>query len=91
MFCSNDTIALGALNAAYERGLQVPGDLAVTGFDDLAEAAWPTMSLTTMAVPFTDMLRSAVTLLLERIGGYDGGARRIVHGVTPVLRSTHGR
>jgi LacI family transcriptional regulator len=90
VFCSNDVIAMGALNAAYARGIRVPDDLAIVGFDDLQETARPTVNLTTIHVPFHDMLRSAVTLLLERVGGYDGGGRRVIHPVTPVLRGTHG-
>ena len=90
LFCANDVIAIGALNAAHAAGVRVPGDLALVGFDDLESAAWPIVSLTTIRVPFADMLRTAVTLLLERIGGFDGGGRRVIHPVTPVLRSTHG-
>ncbi|TNY35497.1 LacI family DNA-binding transcriptional regulator [Thermomonospora catenispora] len=91
LFCANDMIALGAMNAAHELGLRVPGDLALVGFDDLAEAAWPLVGLTTIRVPFEDMLRSAVDLLLERITGFRGGPRRVVHPVEPVLRSSHRR
>ena len=91
LLCANDTIAFGALDAAFTAGSRVPGDVAITGFDDLAEASWASVSLTTIAVPFADMLRSAVTLLTERIAGYSGSARRVVHGVTPVLRRTHGQ
>ena len=91
VFCSNDVIAMGALNAAFARGIQVPDDLAIVGFDDLDETARPTVNLTTIRVPFQDMLRSAVTLLLERVGGYNGGGRRVIHPVTPVLRGTHGQ
>jgi LacI family transcriptional regulator len=90
IFCSNDEIALGALNAACERQLRVPDDVAVVGFDDLDQAAWPLIGLTTISVPFADMLHSAVNLLLERIGGYAGGGRRLIHPVKPVLRRTHG-
>ncbi|TQS45463.1 LacI family transcriptional regulator [Cryptosporangium phraense] len=89
LFCANDIIAIGALNAASAAGLRVPDDLALVGFDDLESSAWPIVSLTTIHVPFGDMLRSAVTLLLERIGGFAGGGRRVIHPVTPVLRSTH--
>ena len=90
LLCANDSIAFGALDAAFAGGLRVPEDVALTGFDDLAEASWASVSLTTVAVPFADMLRSALSLLIERIGGHTGSARRVVHGVTPVLRRTHG-
>ena len=90
VFCWNDVIAMGAVNAAYELGLSVPDDLALTGFDDLAEAAWPVFGLSTVAVPFGDMMHSAVNALMERIGGYAGTGRRTTHAITPVLRRTHG-
>lgn len=90
LFCSNDEIALGALNAAFELGLRVPEDVALVGFDDLEQASWPLISLTTIHVPFADMLHTAVNLLLERIGGYSGSGRRLIHPVEPVLRRTHG-
>ncbi len=90
VFCGNDVIAMGALNAAFARGIRVPDDLALVGFDDLEETARPTVNLTSIHVPFHDMLRSAVTLLLERVGGYTGGGRRVIHPVSPVLRGTHG-
>ncbi|MGI5420461.1 LacI family DNA-binding transcriptional regulator [Actinomadura luteofluorescens] len=89
LFCANDTIALGAMNGAHELGLRVPDDLALVGFDDLEQAAWPLVGLTTIRVPFEDMLRSAVDRLLERIAGDDGGPRRVVHPVEPVLRTSH--
>lgn len=90
LFCSNDEIALGALNSAFQLGLRVPEDVALVGFDDLEQASWPLISLTTIRVPFADMLHSAVNLLLERIGGYSGSGRRLIHPVEPVLRRTHG-
>jgi len=91
LFCANDVIAVGALNAARAAGLRVPDDVALVGHDDLEHAAWPVVDLTTVRVPFESLLRSAVGLLLERIGGRTGPGRRVVHPVTPVLRSTHGR
>lgn len=91
VFCGNDVIALGALNAAFARGMRVPDDLAIIGFDDLEETSRPMINLTTIHVPFQDMLRTAVTLLLERVGGHSGGGRRVIHPVFPVLRGTHER
>lgn len=91
VFCTNDIIAMGAINAAHELGLAIPGDLALTGFDDLEEASWPVYDLTTIRVPFDAMLRSAIEILLGRLAGDDSPARVDVHPVTPVLRRTHER
>jgi LacI family transcriptional regulator len=89
VFCTNDIIAMGAVNAAHELGLRIPDDLALTGFDDLEQASWPVYDLTTIKVPFDAMLRSAITMLLSRLAGDDSPAHVDVHAVTPVLRGTH--
>lgn len=89
LFCANDIIAIGAMDTAQAMGVKVPDDLALVGFDDLEMASWPTFGLTTIAIPFPAMVHSAVGLLLDRMGGHSGAARRVVHPVTPVLRRTH--
>jgi LacI family transcriptional regulator len=57
---TNDDMAIGALRAIQERGLRVPQDLAVVGFDDIEYAAHTTPPLTTVAVPKEEMGRLAV-------------------------------
>jgi DNA-binding LacI/PurR family transcriptional regulator len=64
LFVGNDQMALGALSAATERGLQVPGDLSVVGFDDVPEAAFYHPPLTTVRQDLTEAGRRAVALLL---------------------------
>lgn len=66
--CANDHLALGAMDACrFDRGLRVPEDVSVTGFDDVAEAAWPTYALTTLRQRVRLMTRAAVGLLADRI------------------------
>lgn len=89
IFCANDVIALGAYDAAHGAGLRVPDDVALVGFDDLDEAAWSCFDLTTIGVPFGDMVHSAVAMLAERIDGDAGPGRTVVHDVTVVRRSSH--
>jgi LacI family transcriptional regulator len=48
LFCANDVIALGVLNAAHRLGLSVRRDLTVIGFDDIAMAGWELFGLTTV-------------------------------------------
>ena len=67
--CGNDVVAFGALNAARELGLEVPGDVSVVGFDDLPPARWPLLQLTTVAFDLDGMARRAAGLLVERIEG----------------------
>ena len=63
----NDKVASGVLRAAAERGLAVPGDLSVTGFDDLDLAASTVPALTTARQPLEEMGRMAVSLLLRLV------------------------
>lgn len=67
IICGNDVVAYGALNAARELGLDVPGDVSVVGFDDLPAARWPLLQLTTVAFDLDTMARRAASLLVDRI------------------------
>lgn len=89
LFCSNDIIAIGAINTARDIGLQIPDDLALVGFDDLDQAAWPVFDLTTLKVPFDDMVHTAIELLLKRLQGDQSKPQVHVHPVQSVLRGTH--
>ncbi|WP_186111181.1 LacI family DNA-binding transcriptional regulator [Burkholderia gladioli] len=63
----NDTIALGVLEAAKRRGLDVPGRLSVIGFDDMPLAASPLIGLTSIRQPVEAMARTAARRLVERM------------------------
>jgi LacI family transcriptional regulator len=63
IFCANDTMALGAILALRERGLRIPGDMSVMGFDDLPAAASSRPPLTTVRQPTTEMVERAFALL----------------------------
>ena len=67
IFASNDDMAAATVAVAHRRGLDVPGDLTVCGFDDttLATAIWP--ELTTIHQPIADMSRAAVEMLVSNI------------------------
>ncbi|CAN5602953.1 LacI family DNA-binding transcriptional regulator [soil metagenome] len=66
LFCFNDQMAMGAYRAAAERGLRVPDDISVVGFDDQELIApWLVPSLTTMALPHYAMGRWAVEFLVR--------------------------
>ena len=64
----NDKMAIGAMQAAAERGLNVPRDLSVIGFDDLELSRVVTPQLTTVRQPLEEMARLGVQLLLRLIG-----------------------
>jgi LacI family transcriptional regulator len=70
----NDLMAAGAIRELVARGLSVPGDVSVMGFDDAPLAEMISPALTTMRQPLQDMAHSAVSLLLSRVTGNDGDA-----------------
>ena len=67
--CASDMMALGAIRAARQRGLTVPGDVSVVGFDDSPLIAFTDPPLTTVRKPVLAMGQAAVRTLLEEIGG----------------------
>ncbi|MBW1604719.1 LacI family DNA-binding transcriptional regulator [Streptomyces sp. JJ66] len=67
--CASDMMALGAIRAARQHGLHVPGDVSVIGFDDSPLIAFTDPPLTTIRQPVTAMGQAAVRALLEEIGG----------------------
>lgn len=71
VFVANDQMALGLMRAMHEAGRQVPEDVSVVGFDDMAEAAdfWP--PLTTIRQDFDAVARTAVQRLIAEIEGQD--------------------
>lgn len=69
VFGYNDLVALGALQAAQEMGLRVPGDIAIIGYDDIRMAALATPALTTLRVDRYGLGAEAFKMLLARISG----------------------
>ncbi|HEU5013508.1 MAG TPA: LacI family DNA-binding transcriptional regulator [Roseiflexaceae bacterium] len=67
IFCANDIMALGAIDAARAAGIAVPDQLSVIGFDDIPAASWGAYSLTTVRQPVNAMIDLSVRTLLERI------------------------
>lgn len=67
IFAFNDSMAIGTMHAARARGLRLPADLSVAGFDDISEAALVLPALTTVRQPLEEMGRTAVSLLLRQI------------------------
>ncbi len=86
IFASNDEMAAAVVSVAHRRGLEVPGDLSVTGFDDTSAATmvWP--ELTTIRQPVAEMAGTAIDLLLRDIRRKGDEARKVVdHVVAHVL------
>lgn len=69
LFAANDIMAIGAIECLHQHGLQVPQDVAVSGYDDISMAAWYKPALTTMGQPVYEMGQLAASLLIEEING----------------------
>ncbi len=73
-----DIIALGALEAAEQRGARVPDALSVVGYDDLPISQWCSPPLTTVRQPILEKGRFATELLLERLNGKSAGLQHVL-------------
>jgi DNA-binding LacI/PurR family transcriptional regulator len=90
VFAANDLMAIGAMRAVDEAGLQVPADISIVGVDDIQVAAFQNPPLTTIHQPFTQLATSGVQLLLNILKGQDLTATQIVVEPTLVVRQSTG-
>jgi len=67
VFAENDLLALGVMQGVRERGLRIPQDVAVVGFDDIPFAGFPEIQLSTIYQPKYEMGKKAVEVLIEQI------------------------
>ncbi|MDR1710698.1 MAG: LacI family transcriptional regulator [Propionibacteriaceae bacterium] len=87
----SDIIALGILDSARERGVRVPEDVTVTGFDDIAEAGWSAPPLTTVRQPIATKGRLAAEYLVESLREHrEHGVNRHQLPVTLEVRGSSG-
>ncbi|MCI2422546.1 LacI family transcriptional regulator [Saccharopolyspora sp. K220] len=86
VFAINDLMAMGAMAACRERGVDVPQDLAVAGFDDISTLRDVTPALTTVRLPLIEMGRMALDLVLNDVAAKP--RRRKVRGEVIVREST---
>lgn len=89
IFAATDTIALGLLHAAYERGLSIPSDLSVVGFDDIPMAAASVPALTTVRMPIAEIVAKGVEFCIgDRAWGGEGVAPQELLQPTLVVRAS---
>ena len=84
----NDTIAAACLDEARERGLAIPGQLAVSGFDNRSFSAYTSPPLTTVSMPLHEMGAAAATMLFTLIEGRPLTRRRVVLPAQLILRDS---
>ncbi|HWR43788.1 LacI family DNA-binding transcriptional regulator [Sporomusa sp.] len=90
VFASNDEMAVGAMKAIKEKGLRVPEDIAVSGFDDIQLCSLVEPQLTTIAQPKFEIGKEAMNMLLKLIRGEDLERRQIVLPYQMVVRQSCG-
>ncbi|MEO8135815.1 MAG: LacI family DNA-binding transcriptional regulator [Betaproteobacteria bacterium] len=88
VFCSADTLAVGAMFEAQRRRLSIPGDVAIAGFDDLDIASEMVPPLTTLRVPRYEIGRRAGEMICERLTGREVAKSMVDIGYEFVRRET---
>jgi LacI family transcriptional regulator len=88
IFAFNDNMAFGAMQAIRERGLYVPDDVSLVGFDDAQAASIVSPPLTTVRQPLNEMGRHAAALLMRLMNGQGGEALRVDLSTTLVVRAS---
>ena len=67
LFCGDDLICMGAMDAARGAGLKIPQDIGFLGFNDMNMAGWSTYDLTTIRQPVRDIILNSVSLVIEMV------------------------
>jgi LacI family transcriptional regulator len=88
IFASNDVMAMGAMDAVRTRGLRVPDDISIVGFDDIPQAELIHPALTTVRQPLEQMGRVATQVLLDLLKNPLKQTNRIELPTELVVRSS---
>lgn len=90
IFASSDMEAFGVMQVAREKGISIPGDLSLVGFDDIPEASYVTPGLTTVRQPMRDMGLLAAEMLIGEIEEGHAQTSTIELATELVIRETTG-
>ena len=88
IFASNDVMAMGAMDAIRQRGLRIPDDIAVLGFDDIPQAEMVRPALTTIQQPLEKMGRVATQMLLDLLEAPESKIQRIELPTKLIIRDS---
>jgi DNA-binding LacI/PurR family transcriptional regulator len=91
VLCGNDAMALGLIRALSERGISVPGDISVVGFDDVPDSAYYLPPLTTVRQDFGELGRRALSAVIERISGVGEAGQQVRVATELVVRASAAR
>ncbi|WP_025774744.1 LacI family DNA-binding transcriptional regulator [Neomoorella thermoacetica] len=88
VFCGNDLMALGLIEALYEEGKEIPRDISVIGYDDIDMASLARVKLTTIRQPQYEMGQTAAEVLIDRMKGKIGAPKRIIFTPKLIIRES---
>ena len=89
VFCANDLLAIGVLQAAVQESVHVPGDLAIVGYDDIGFAAAAAVPLSSVRQPREQLGRTAAQLLAEEVNDPDTHShRQVVYEPELIVRAS---
>lgn len=88
VFCSNDDMAIGAINAIFAKGLNVPNDISIVGFDDIGFAQYTNPSLTTVKRPVEEISIIGAEKILSLIQTKNLSGEKILANTELVIRSS---
>ncbi|WP_246552442.1 LacI family DNA-binding transcriptional regulator [Vallitalea pronyensis] len=88
VFCSNDEMAMGAINAVSRKGLRIPEDISIMGYDDSMFAGYLTPRLTTVKRPVDEMGKKGAAKLLDLINDNRASGERYYMNVQIVERDS---
>ena len=88
VFCGDDILAMGALDACKESGKSVPNDIGILGFNDIAMASWAAYDLSTIRQPIAEIIVAAVELSIKLVSDQQLMPQAKLFACEPVLRGT---
>lgn len=88
VFCGDDLICMGAMDAARSRGLTIPDDIGFLGFNDMDVAGWEAYALSTIRQPTRDIILGSVDLVVEMVDNPDRPHRSLLFDCSVVERKT---
>lgn len=88
IFAINDEIAIGAIRALIDKGITVPEDISIIGYDDIDFAKYMNPALTTIAQPMDDIGKVALKLIIEKVEGLSSKTEKIELPTQIIVRET---
>jgi DNA-binding LacI/PurR family transcriptional regulator len=88
VFCGDDILAIGAIDACRDFGISAPADIGIVGFDDMPMAAWRAYNLTTVRQPVADIIGTAIELIVSIVDQPERPAASRLFACEAVVRGT---